>query len=209
MASDGAQTQPRIIGLTGPIGCGKTTVGDLLLEIGARERIDADRVVHGLLGPHTRVTAAVASRFGRAILDPEGGVDRLKLASIVFSDDAALRDLEAITHPAVRDEIRTRLDAWRGTDEVIVLDAIKLLQSDLLPLCEVVWLVECEPAQQMDRLVSDRGMTEGAARARIAAQPSFDHGAVTAIIANSGTLAQLRDKVVAAWTAYRDSAAMR
>ncbi len=190
---------PRIIGLTGPIGCGKTTVGDILLRLGARDRIDADTVVHELMAPGTPVTVAITEAFGTGILQDNGAVDRRSLATIVFADQGALRKLESITHPAVRAAIRRKLGDLGGDDGIVVVDAVKLLQGDLLPLCDEVWVVTCPHDEQTRRLVDIRGMTAEAAEARIAAQPSFDHPRVTRVIENTGSLDELRQQVTAAW----------
>lgn len=198
MAAAGAAL-PRILGLTGPIGCGKTTVGDLLLEMGALERIDADRVVHTLMTPGTPVTQQIRDAFGPDVLAPDGGVDRPSLARIVFGDPAALRSLEAITHPAVRAVVRDRLEALRGREAIVVLDAVKLLQSALLPMVDAVWVVCCDRAEQARRLREIRGMANNEIQARLSAQPSWEHERVTAVIENSGSRNELRARVFREW----------
>lgn len=199
MAGDGSQANPRVLGLTGPIACGKTTVGDILLQLGARERIDADRIVHGLLAPGTAANEAVAARFGQAVLRPDGGVDRARLGAIVFADREALRALEELTHPAVRAAVRERLASLADTGGIAIVDAVKLLQSDLLPLCDAVWVIRCATGEQRRRLRTDRGMSDTAAAARLAAQPDFEHPAVTRTIDNSGSRETLVARVTAAW----------
>src|SRR5947209_2132832 len=109
MAGSKPQGVPRTLGITGPIGCGKTTVGDMLLELGALERIDADRVVHGLMAPNSVTTKRVRETFGDGVMASDGSVDRSALASVVFSKPDRLRALEAIVHPAVREAIRSRI----------------------------------------------------------------------------------------------------
>jgi dephospho-CoA kinase len=198
MAGNPTRT-PRVLGLTGAIGCGKTTVGDILLRLGALGRIDADTVVHELMAPGTPVTAAIADSFGTDVLRDDGGVDRAALAATVFADQAALQQLEAITHPAVRTTIRKRLEGLRGRDGIVIVDAVKLLQGDLLPLCDAIWVVTCPPDEQTRRLVEMRRMTTEAAEARIRAQPSFEHPRVTRLIENTGSLDHLRQQVAAAW----------
>lgn len=190
---------PRILGLTGAIGCGKTTVGDMLLRLGAVERIDADTVVHELMAPGTAVTAAITDTFGTGVLRDDGAVDRGALAAKVFADPAALRKLEAITHPAVRAEIRRHLEDLKEQDGIVIVDAVKLLQGDLLPLCDAVWVVRCPPVDQTRHLIAIRGMTAEAAGERIAAQPSFDHPRVARVIENSGSLDHLEKQIEAAW----------
>jgi dephospho-CoA kinase len=203
MARGHSPGAPRILGVTGPIGCGKTTVGDLLLELGAVERIDADRVVHGLMAAGTPVTARVRQAFGDEVIAADGSVDRRHLASIVFSDSRRLRALEAITHPAVRDAIHARLREQRGRDGVVVIDAVRLLQSDLLQLVDEVWVVTCPQQTQLARLTTTRRMTHSEALDRIRAQPSFEHSRVSRIIMNAGSREDLRRQVEAAWTSFR------
>jgi len=202
VAGNNSLRSPRILGLTGPIACGKTTVGGLLLRLGALSRIDADAVVHELMVVNTPVTAAIQDRFGPNVIAPDGRVDRGQLGKVVFGDPAALRDLEAIVHPEVRAEIRRRVESYANQDGVVVVDAVKLLQSDLLPLCEAVWVVHCAREVEMARLVDLRGLSPDAARHRLGAQPIFDSPAVTAVIDNSGSLTELESHVDAAWEAF-------
>lgn len=200
MAGDRSQANTRVLGLTGPIACGKTTVGDILLKLGARERIDADRIVHTLLGPGTPTSAAVTTIFGPSVMQPDGAVDRARLAAVVFDDPVALRALEELTHPAVRAVVWERLAALADADGVAIVDAVKLLQSDLLPLCDAVWVICCAPGEQRRRLHADRGLSDVAAAARIAAQPDFEHPAVTRTIDNSRSPESLAACVTTAWS---------
>jgi len=191
----------RILGLTGPIACGKSTVGSLLLRLGALSRIDADAVVHELMVANTLSTAAIQERFGPNVIAEDGSVDRGQLGNFVFGDPAAMRDLEAIVHPEVRAEIRRRVQGYANQDGVVVVDAVKLLQSDLLPLCEAVWVIKCSREVEMARLADIRGLSLDAAQHRIDAQPDFDSPAVTSVIDNSGSLPELESQVHAAWEA--------
>lgn len=199
MARDRSAAAPRILGLTGPIACGKSTVGDLLLDLGALERIDADQVVHTLMEPGTPTSRQIEAEFGSEILRPNGRVDRPRLAEVVFADTGALRALERIVHPAVRQAIRARLEDLEGREGVVVVDAVRLLQSDLLPLCDAVWVVQCVRESQVERLTAIRKMTLKAAEGRLAAQPSFEHPRVTRVIQNSGSMDELREQVQTAW----------
>lgn len=199
MAAGDTRPGPLLLGLTGPIGCGKSTVGDVLLDLGALERIDADRVVHELMVPGTPVTRDIENAFGQGVIAADGSVDRQRVAAIVFSDPVALQRLEAITHPAVREVVRARLDSHCEQGGVVVVDAVKLLQSELLPLMDVVWVIRCSPEAQMRRLTQNRGMTPEAARQRVAAQPKFAHPRVTTVIENSGSLEELRQEVERMW----------
>lgn len=157
------------IGLTGPIGCGKSTVSAWLADEGAVV-IDADRVAADVSAPGTAVAAAIADRFGARVVVSDGALDRAALAAIVFADQTALRDLEAIVHPAVRPEILRRLEAAEQAGAPIVaIEAIKLVEGGLAGLCDEVWLVTCEPHAQRERLIARSGDPADADR-RIAAQ---------------------------------------
>ena len=158
------------IGLTGPIGCGKSTVAGWLGERPGVMVVDADAVAREVLAPGTPEVEAVYSRFGAALRRPDGTLDRAALGQIVFADVGALRDLEAIVHPAVRPRILDAIDEAdaRGA-EVVVVEAIKLVEGGLAELCDDVWLVTCAPTTQRDRL-KGRGAPADDADRRIAAQ---------------------------------------
>lgn len=162
--------RPLIIGLTGPIGCGKSTVARWLGERPGVVVIDADRVARDVLAADSPETGAVYARFGDELRRPDGELDRAALGRIVFTDPAALRDLEAIVHPAVRPRILAEVDAAGAAGAVaVVIEAIKLVQGGLTALCDEVWLVTCAPDEQLERLVG-RGTGADDARDRIAAQ---------------------------------------
>jgi len=110
-----------LVGLTGGIGAGKSTVSELLAERGAAI-VDADQIARDLQSPGSPVLAAMAQRFGDHIIATDGSLDRAAVAAIVFNDEAALKDLNGIVHPAMQDEIQRQIDAHRGTDRVVVLD---------------------------------------------------------------------------------------
>jgi dephospho-CoA kinase len=205
MATNAQARAPLVLGLTGPIACGKTTVGDLLLKLGALERIDADESVHELMQPGTASTQAVAAAFGQEVIQEDGGVDRARLAELVFGHPEQLRRLEEIVHPAVRQLIRRRLTRLTDQSGVVVLDAVKLLQSDLLDLCSAVWVVRCSHSAELERLMRNRNMSREQAEARLASQPSFDHPRVTEIIENSGSMQDLRAHVQSAWSRFLKS----
>ena len=158
------------IGLTGPIGCGKSTVAHWLGERPGVVVIDADRVARDVLAAGTPELDAVYVRFGDDLRAPDGTLDRAALGRMVFADPAALRDLEAIVHPAVRPRILAALEAAEVADApAVVIEAIKLVEGGLADLCDEVWLVTCGPDVQLERLVG-RGTPEAEARERIAAQ---------------------------------------
>ncbi|MBI4492253.1 MAG: dephospho-CoA kinase [Chloroflexi bacterium] len=186
------------IGLTGNIGCGKSSVGEMLQALGA-EYIDADRVVHELYRPRSPESERVVARFGPAILGPDGTIDRRKLGQIVFRDPQALKDLEALLVPEVRARVRRRVAA--STAPAVVVDAIKLLESGLADEMDAVWVVTCTPEQQVQRLMETRGYSRQEAEARIAAQPPQEGKVERAdvVIDNSATLEQLRRQVERIW----------
>ena len=197
---------PSILGLTGNIASGKSTVGMLLLELGATAYIDADLVVHELYLPGKPLAGEVAAAFGPSVIDHDGGVNRRALGDIVFGDQAKLRQLEAIVLPAVRDALLVRLRALPATG-IGIFDAIKLVESGYAPLCDGVWLVTCSEEAQLRRLKTSRGLTDAEARQRIAAQPDLEpkRAAASEIIANDGTLDDLRREVTAAWERFHAS----
>ena len=158
------------IGITGPIGCGKSTVARWLGERAGVEVIDADHEARRVLAPGTPEVEAVYRRFGQALRRSNGELDRGALGRIVFEDPAALRDLEAIVHPAVRPRILAAVErAERLGARAVVIEAIKLVEGGLAELCDEVWLVTCEPTVQLERQVA-RGDRPDDAAARIAAQ---------------------------------------
>ena len=193
-----------LIGLTGNIACGKSTVLRLLAERGASV-IDADQVTRDLQQPGQPVYNQIVASFGPEILAaPAGPIDRKQLAAIVFSDPTALQRLEAIVHPAVREHNATWLAALQRNPHppaVAVLDAIKLLESGWKAQCDAIWVVTCTPEQQLQRLIATRGMSEAEARMRIDAQPPQAEKVAQAdvVIDNSGALDATIQQVEAAW----------
>lgn len=150
---DAADRHTLRIGLTGPIGCGKSTVAGWLDELGARV-IDADQVAREVTPPGSETLAAVVAAFGPGVLRDDGSLDRAGLGRIVFADPAALRTLEAIIHPAVRPRILAAIsDSERAGARAVVIEAIKLVEGGLAQLCDEVWLITCEPAEQRTRLI--------------------------------------------------------
>ena len=192
--------RPYVIGLTGNIACGKSTVRGLLAELGAAT-LDADSLVHAMYEPGDPVYDAVVRAFGGRILGADAIIDRRTLGRIVFADADALKRLEAIVHPAVIE----REWAWvaRQTAPVAVLEAVKLVESGSANGCDAVWVVTCDPAEQRRRLLARPGMSEAEADRRLTAQPPLDAklARATLVIENTGTLDDLRATIAAAWAA--------
>ncbi|MGZ6392360.1 MAG: dephospho-CoA kinase, partial [Ktedonobacterales bacterium] len=181
-----------ILGLTGNIASGKTTVGLMLLQLGATTYVDADLVVHELYLPGKPLVSQLTQAFGQEIVDADGGIDRRILGQIVFGDREKLRQLESIVHPAVQTALVERLRAM-PPDGIGVLDAIKLVESGYAPLCHGVWLVTSPSEVQLQRLMTTRGLSESEARQRLDAQPPLEpkRAVATEIIDNSGSLDEL------------------
>ena len=157
------------IGVTGPIGCGKSQVARWLGERGAVV-VDADVVARDVTAPGTRGHAAILRRFGTPVTSGDGTLDRKALGRLVFADAAALRDLEAIVHPAVRPRILDAITAAEAYGApAVVIEAIKLVEGGLGGLLDEVWLVTCDPDAQHERLLG-RGMGEADAQQRAVAQ---------------------------------------
>jgi dephospho-CoA kinase len=185
------------IGITGPIGCGKSTVAGWLAELGA-VAIDADAVARDVTAPGEPALDAVIARFGDAYRRADGTLDRAAVGRLVFADPAALADLEAIVHPAVRRRIQASIErAAADGAPAVVIEAIKLVEGGLAADCDEVWLVTCDPALQRARLLG-RGTPAGDADQRMAAQGDLTERlrpAATRVIDTSGTREESRRAV--------------
>ena len=165
----GADDGPLLIGLTGPIGCGKSTVAGWLRAEGGTV-VDADEIAREVTARGQPALAAIRERFGNSVVLADGSLDRTALASIVFRDPDALRDLERIVHPAVRRRIeRAVAEAATAAARFVVVEAIKLVEGGYADVCDEVWLIECSAAAQRSRL-ADRGIPSEDAERRLAAQ---------------------------------------
>jgi dephospho-CoA kinase len=161
--------RPLIIGLTGPIGCGKSTVATWLGELGGAV-VDADALAREVTAPGQPALNAIRDRFGADVFETSGALDRAALGAVVFSDASALQDLEAIVHPGVRSLVEERLErAARDGDPFVVVEAIKLVEGGLAARCDEVWLIECGPEIQRERLIG-RGLDAADAERRLATQ---------------------------------------
>jgi len=196
-----------VVGLTGGIGSGKSTVGRLLVERGA-VLVDADRVAREVVEPGQPALAALVERFGGEVLAPDGRLDRPAVGAIAFSDEEARNDLERITHPAIRAEVLRQMASAQASDPdaVVVLDIPLLAEvgRDRYPVAGVV-VIDVPVELAVARLVAGRSLTEADARARVAAQASRSARVAIAdlVIDNSGDLDHLEAEVDRAWAWIR------
>ena len=190
-----------LVGLTGGIGSGKSTVARMLEK---RDAVvfDADVLAREVVEPGTPGHAAVIERFGANVLAPGGELDREALASIVFADPAARRDLEAIVHPEVRRRFAEGSEAYRDTDRIVIFSAPLLVETGMHSAFDVLVVVSASTATQIDRLMRDRGMSEDAVRSRIAAQATPETRAEVAdvLVDNEGTIEELEQQVDRLWS---------
>ena len=189
-----------VVGLTGGIGSGKSTVSAMLASLGAVV-IDADATARRLQEPGQPVFEAIVHRFGNAIVAADGTLDRLALAALVFPDPELLKDLNALTHPAIGAEIRRQMREHIGTDAVVVLDVPLLIENTRYPVAGVA-VVDLPVDVAVERLVTSRGMDEADARARIARQATREERLAKAdfVIDNSGGRAALQAQVGPLWS---------
>jgi len=196
-----------LVGLTGGIGAGKSVVARMLEQRGAVV-FDADLLAHRAIAPGTPGHDAVVERFGSTVLAPGGDVDREALASIVFADPAARRDLEAIVHPEVRRLFAEGAEAYADTDAVVVMGAPLLVETGMHTAFDVLVVVTASEETQIDRLMRERGMSAAASRARMASQLPIEAKAEAAdiLLDNEGTLEELEAQVDRAWEELRERA---
>ena len=189
-----------LVGLTGGIGSGKSTVARLLEKRGAVV-FDADLLAREAVEPGTPGHAAVIERFGADVLAPGGELDREALASIVFADPSARRDLEEIVHPEVRRLFAEGSEAYRDTDRVVVFSAPLLVETGMHTAFEILVVVSATVGTQIERLMRQRGMSEPSIRARIDAQAPLEDKAAAAdfLIDNEGSLDELESQVERLW----------
>jgi dephospho-CoA kinase len=197
-----------LIGLTGGIGSGKSTVAAMLADRGAVV-IDADRVAHEVYEPGTEGHQALVERFGAGIVGDEGHIDRKRLASLVFGDREALENLNAIIHPLVRKEIARRLLEISKEDPyaVVVVEAALMTETGWTGGAGTLWTVVADPEVVMRRLVSLRGMDPEEVRARLKVQAGNEERRRIAsrVIENDGSLEDLEAEVDVAWREHLES----
>jgi len=190
--------EPLLIGLTGNIGTGKSTVARMLAELGA-ETIDADKVAHAVMRAGTPAHARIVEAFGSGVVGHDGEIDRAWLGALVFADPAALARLEAIVHPATMEVIHRRINATPAA--VVVVEAIKLIEVGMADACDSVWVTTCRPDQQIHRIMGGRGLSRAKAERRVQAQPPQEEKIARAdvVIDTSCALSRTRAQVWAAW----------
>ncbi|HZQ07488.1 MAG TPA: dephospho-CoA kinase [Anaerolineae bacterium] len=193
-----------VIGLTGNIATGKSTVAQILEQLGARV-IDADMVTHAVLKRGSPAWRGVVDAFGYDVLHYDGTVDRRKLGGVVFADPTKLRTLERITHPAVGTElaliVRDLLHAPNADSQIVVIEAVKLFESGMHQYMDALWVVTAPREEQKRRLIQERGMSEADAEARLRAQPPLDEKLkqATVVIDNGGSIEETRVQVMRAF----------
>ena len=194
-----------VIGLTGGIASGKSTVSQMLSELGATV-VDADKVGHEAFRPHSDAWRDVVATFGSGILGQDEEIDRGKLADIVFNDPKALEQLNRIMHPLMYRVVEQRIEALRRQRvEVVVLEAALLIEANWTDLIDQVWVTVAPESDVIDRLRSQKGFTEEQARARINSQMSIAERSKCAdvVIENDSDLDTLRGRVEELWQKVR------
>ena len=189
-----------LVGLTGGLGAGKSTVARMLGNRGA-VIIDADDLARRALEPGTRAYQQVCDLFGDQVVQPSGALDRTAIAERVFGDESLRRALESITHPEVFRLLAEEVETLRGTDSVIVFDAPLLIESGFHRAVDMIVVVTAPEAVQLERVREARRMSEEDARARLRAQadPADREAVAHVVIENDGTLEDLERRVDEVW----------
>ncbi len=191
----------KVIGLTGGIGSGKSTVSQYLAELGA-VILDADKVGHEAFKPDTDAWREVVATFGRQIVTPGGEIDRKKLGEIVFSQPESLSRLNQIMHPRMYDMMKARIEEYRrqGVD-VVVLEAAILIEAKWTPLVDEVWITVAPEAAVLERVKRQRGLAEEQTLARIRSQLSTEERVKHAdvVINNDDDLDEVKAEVKELW----------
>jgi dephospho-CoA kinase len=190
-----------LVGLTGGIGAGKSTVAGMLAERGAVV-IDADELARRAVAPGTDGFARVVESFGSEVIGSDGDLDRERIARIVFADDERRRELEAITHPEVARMFAEAVAPYRDSDAIVVYSVPLLAESGLGDAFDLVIVVVADVDRRIERLSRDRGMQADEVRARVAAQFDDEERARVAdvLLDNDGDLVRLEPQVDRLWT---------
>jgi dephospho-CoA kinase len=202
MAGTGRSDAGIVVGLTGGIGAGKSTVAEILAELGARV-IDADRIGHDVYRPGTPGFRLVVDAFGSGVVAADGSIDRRALGAIVFGDPAALARLNVLLHPLIEEELARRLAAARadGFAGPVVIEAALLLEAGWDRLVDRVWVVTVRREHAIARVAATRGLAPADVERRIGAQLPDDERRRRAdlVIENDGPREALRVEVERAW----------
>jgi len=193
-----------LVGLTGGLGAGKSTVARMLADRGAI-LVDADELARRALEPGSRAYHQVSDLFGDEVVTASGELDRAAIAATVFSDPERRRALESIVHPEVFRMLAEIVEARRGTDDIIVFDAPLIVETGFHDACDVVVVVTALEEERVARAVRDRGLTADQARARIGAQigDAQREAVADVVIRNDGDVAQLEARVDDLWERLR------
>jgi len=190
-----------VIGITGNFGTGKTTVSNMLAELGA-VTINADELGHEVLQPDTQVYKEVLASFGKSILSPKGEIDRSKLSKLVFDDNTALARLNQITHPRIHEIVRQKIEEYRQAGaSVVVLEAALFIEASWMPLADQLWVTITSKATIVKRLRSSRGLSEEQILTRLHAQMPQEEKARQAdvVIDTDCSMDDLRARVTELW----------
>ena len=191
-----------IIGITGSFGTGKTTLSQMLAELGA-VTISADELGHEFLQPDTKTYTEILATFGKSILKAGGEIDRSKLGRLVFTDAAALKKLNLIMHPRIYEVVRQKIaeESQRSDVQVVVIEAALLIEAGWIPLLDQLWVTVAPEATIVRRLKSSRGLSEEQILARLRTQMPQEEKAKQAdvVIDTDCTIDELRAKVTELW----------
>ncbi len=200
--------RPRVIGLTGGIGSGKSTVAAMLAQLGA-EVIDADQVAREVVKPGLPGFEDIVREFGREVLQPDGTLDRKRLGARVFADPGARRRLEAITHPRIAAEtVRRVTEAGARGIEIVIYEATLLVENKIHETLDGLIVVTAAPSEQIARVAARDGLSRAEVEQRMAAQLPMEKKLAVAdwVIHNDGALAETRRQVEALWRTLRRQA---
>lgn len=204
MAVDTQNTdKPLRVGLTGGIASGKSTVADMFAELGAAV-VDTDVIAREVVMPGQPALSEIRRSFGESAIDDDGALDRAAMRQLVFADDDARRQLEAILHPRIQEETRRQADEAGGDYQLIVVPL--LVESSLKSFVDRILVVDCDESSQLNRLLARDAESEAQARRILAAQTSRSERLAIAddIITNDGTLSETRRQVAALHERYSD-----
>ncbi|HHW06407.1 MAG TPA: dephospho-CoA kinase [Clostridia bacterium] len=198
-----------IIGLTGGIGSGKSTVGSMLAQLGAVV-IDTDRVAREVVAPGSTTLQEIVRYFGHDVLQADGSLDRKKLGSLVFADETKRKILNKITHPAIKNAVREKLGQIEQRDPgaVVVIEAPLLIEAGMTEMVDEVWLVTVAPEIQVKRVMERDGLSYEAAMQRIGSQlPSSEQMAYSDVVISTGqSLEQVRREIKRQWRRLKSAA---